>query len=335
MAIRVNQSTCFSVFFYSGHYASTRSTHWYSKLCLHRSGLQSPRVSNGNLSSLRRLSLSNAVSKNSSNQPFFRVLMMKQSSGIQKKRWSLFGVFFLVVTYLWAVILFPIFTSLFLVTFVLDRVRRRLLDRIALLWMRLTLFCCRMPVIVRGEENLPRSDRPVMYIANHQSYLDIYVLSALKRKFKFVSKIEVFSYPLIGWAMALAGYIGLKRGDSRQQLQTFHEIVRKLQSGISLVMFPEGTRSNHGKLLPFKIGPFKAAKQAQVPIVPLTILGTREVMPSFAWLPIAFPHKPIVIQVHPMVDVEKYEDKQLAAMCQSIIEKALEPSDTTCEMSSQ
>ncbi|GJQ13851.1 hypothetical protein GpartN1_g5642.t1 [Galdieria partita] len=260
-------------------------------------------------------------------------LLMKQSSELKKKRFSLFGIVFLVVTYLWAIILFPIFTALFPVTLLLDRVRRRLLDRLAMLWMRLTLFCCRLPVVIVGEENLPQSDAAVMYVANHQSYLDIYVLSALKRKFKFVSKIEVFSYPIIGWAMALAGYVGLKRGDSRRQLQTYHEIVRKLQSGISLVMFPEGTRSIHGRLLPFKIGPFKAAKQAKVPIVPLTILGTREVMPSFAWLPLAFPNKPITIHVHPIIQVENHEDKQLADICKSVIEKPLESSDATRNLS--
>lgn len=124
---------------------------------------------------------------------------MKQSDdSVEKKRLSLFGVCFLVITYWWAVVLFPLFTALFPITWVMDRVRRRLLDKIAFLWMRLTLFCCRVRVVIQGEENLPTVDRPVMYVANHQSFLDIYVLSALKPKFKFVSKIEVFSYPIIG-----------------------------------------------------------------------------------------------------------------------------------------
>ncbi|GJD11786.1 1-acyl-sn-glycerol-3-phosphate acyltransferase 1, chloroplastic [Galdieria sulphuraria] len=262
----------------------------------------------GPFPSLRRAYLhKNVLKSTTSSRPWCEKfnLAMKQSSEVKKKRFSVFGVFFLIVTYLWAVILFPVFTALFPVTLLLDR------------------------VVIQGEENLPRSDEVVMYVANHQSYLDIYVLSALKRKFKFVSKIEVFSYPVIGWAMALAGYVGLKRGDSRRQLQTYHEIVRKLQSGVSLVMFPEGTRSVHGRLLPFKIGPFKAAKQAQVPIVPLTILGTREVMPSFAWLPVGFPNKPITIHVHPMIQVENYEDKQLADICKSVIEKPLESNETT------
>ncbi|KAK4528457.1 hypothetical protein GAYE_SCF56G6400 [Galdieria yellowstonensis] len=287
------------------------------------------RYSSQSFSSFPCIVLKKASCHFSSRNKWWNLVMKQSDDSVEKKRLSLFGVCFLVITYWWAVVLFPLFTALFPITWVMDRVRRRLLDKIAFLWMRLTLFCCRVRVVIQGEENLPTVDRPVMYVANHQSFLDIYVLSALKPKFKFVSKIEVFSYPIIGWAMALAGYVGLKRGDSRRQLQTYREIVRKLESGISLVMFPEGTRSVHGKLLPFKIGPFKAAKQAHVPIVPLTIVGTREVMPSFAWLPIAYPRKPIVIHVHPMIQVENYEDKQLADICKSVIEKPLESSSSS------
>ncbi|EME27984.1 1-acylglycerol-3-phosphate O-acyltransferase isoform 1 [Galdieria sulphuraria] len=325
-------SPCFLFSFYSRLCVPSVSTVYVSTQQSTRICLQPVVFYSGPFPSLRRAYLHKIVLKSTtSSRPWCEKfnLAMKQSSEVKKKRFSVFGVFFLIVTYLWAVILFPVFTALFPVTLLLDRVRRRLLDRFAMLWMRLTLFCCRLQVVIQGEENLPRSDEVVMYVANHQSYLDIYVLSALKRKFKFVSKIEVFSYPVIGWAMALAGYVGLKRGDSRRQLQTYHEIVRKLQSGVSLVMFPEGTRSVHGRLLPFKIGPFKAAKQAQVPIVPLTILGTREVMPSFAWLPVGFPNKPITIHVHPMIQVENYEDKQLADICKSVIEKPLESNETT------
>eukprot|EP00871_Galdieria_phlegrea_P001591 jgi/Galph1/2432/GphlegSOOS_G1132.1 len=259
------------------------------------------------------------------------VVYMKNES-VKQPRVSVFGIIFLIVTYTWAMVFFPVVTFLYPFCLAFDRIRRRALASIALFWLRLSLFCCRVPVIVRGEENLPKADEAVVYIANHQSYLDIYVLAALKRSFKFVSKIEVFSYPIIGWAMSLAGYVGLKRGDKRRQWESFKEIVEKLKGGVSLVMFPEGTRSPDGKLLPFKIGPFKAAKQAHVPLVPLTISGTREIMPSYAWLPILFPRKPVVIYVHPMIQVDNKSEQELNELCKSVIEKPLVLSTSTKEM---
>mmetsp|Transcript_34400 Transcript_34400/g.62004 ORF Transcript_34400/g.62004 Transcript_34400/m.62004 type:complete len:226 (+) Transcript_34400:560-1237(+) len=136
------------------------------------------------------------------------------------------------------------------------------------------------PVIVEGRENLPPPDKPVVYVANHQSFLDIYSLFHLRRPFKFISKTSNFLVPVIGWSMFLTGHVMINRVDRRSQLKCLNECKDLLSSGAPVLFFPEGTRSKSCKMTGFKKGAFSVAAKAGVDVVPITLLGTGALMPS-------------------------------------------------------
>lgn len=131
-----------------------------------------------------------------------------------------------------------------------------------------------------GLQNLPPGDVPAVYVSNHQSFLDIYTLLTLGRSFKFISKTSVFVIPIIGWAMFLMGLIPLRRMDSRSQLECLKRCIDCVRNGASVFFFPEGTRSKDGKLGAFKKGAFTVAVKTEAPVVPITLLGARNLMPA-------------------------------------------------------
>ena len=134
---------------------------------------------------------------------------------------------------------------------------------------------------VSGREKMKRR-RQYIIVSNHQSQLDILVAFSLFFPFKWVSKAEVFSLPFIGWNMHLNRYIPLKRGDKDSARQMMRACERALADGCSIYFFPEGTRSRTGALKPFKPGAFILAQQAQLPILPVVIDGTRAALPKYS-----------------------------------------------------
>ena len=158
---------------------------------------------------------------------------------------------------------------------------------------------------VIGLENLPAAGDNCLYVPNHTSFLDILSLTGfIPRPMKYVSKASILKIPLIGWPMSLAGHIALKTDSRRSQLETFKDTVASLRDGNSVITFPEGGRSQTGKLIPFKRGPFKMALQAGVPIVPVTIGGLARWYPKGTLLPIDVP-KDVKVTIHPVVDVRR------------------------------
>ena len=132
---------------------------------------------------------------------------------------------------------------------------------------------------IEGRENISRN-RTYVVTSNHQSLLDILVLFNLFFHFKFVSKIEIFKVPLIGWNMYLNRYIRLRRGDKQSIEQMMADSEKALAEGNSILMFPEGSRSPDGKIKPFKPGAFILARKMQVPILPIVISGTNSALPK-------------------------------------------------------
>ncbi|GAQ90540.1 lysophosphatidic acid acyltransferase [Klebsormidium nitens] len=200
----------------------------------------------------------------------------------QKK--STFGsklraILFYVTTLLIAIPLFVVMLVIFPFQYLFDKYRRRGLHVVNNLWANLTtaLF---YKIEVIGAENLPPKGTPAVYIANHQSYLDIFSLFRLWVPFKFVSKTSNFLLPIVGWSMFLTGHIPLKRMDARSQAQCLKACRTMLDNGGSVIFFPEGTRSLDQKLAPFKKGAFSIATKAKMPIVPITLVGTGKLMPS-------------------------------------------------------
>src|SRR5437764_5945818 len=154
-----------------------------------------------------------------------------------------------------SIVLFPVAVLLWAVTAPFDR-RRVLLHRFTCFWASLyTWLNPAWRVEVHGREKI-RRDAAYVIVANHQSLLDILVLFRLFVHFKWVSKIENFRVPCVGWNMSLNRYIKLRRGDKTSAQAMMRECERALAQGNSIMMFPEGTRSADGQLREFKHGAF-------------------------------------------------------------------------------
>jgi 1-acyl-sn-glycerol-3-phosphate acyltransferase len=131
---------------------------------------------------------------------------------------------------------------------------------------------------------LPANPRlPYVVVANHESFADILLLSHLPWEMKWFSKVELMWIPIMGWAMWGAGDIGVKRGRAVSARQAMAAARRRLEQKVSVMIFPEGTRSPTRDLLPFKDGAFRLAVDAGVPILPLAIHGTRNAIARHDW----------------------------------------------------
>ncbi len=133
---------------------------------------------------------------------------------------------------------------------------------------------------VRGAPPADIATRAYVVVSNHESNTDPFLLSWLPWDMRWVAKQELFRIPVAGWALALAGDIPLRRGEASSVREMFAECRRTLDAGLSVMMFPEGTRSRDAELLPFKDGAFELAIQAQVPVLPLALTGTHDCMPK-------------------------------------------------------
>jgi 1-acyl-sn-glycerol-3-phosphate acyltransferase len=138
---------------------------------------------------------------------------------------------------------------------------------------------------VEGREYLPTENQPMVIIANHESMADIWGIYYLGIQFRWLSKESVFRIPVIGQAMRWSNYVAVNR-DSRQSGQlAMDESAKRIQQGLSMFFFPEGTRSTDGKIKPFKLGAFKLAKDEQVPVLPIAIHGAGSMLPKHSWVP--------------------------------------------------
>lgn len=168
---------------------------------------------------------------------------------------------------------------LWLLTFPWDR-RLRALSRYTSLWgAHYLMWGPRTGVTVEGLERT-NPDAPCVYVSNHQSMVDILALFATRLPFKWVSKVENFYAPFLGWNMVLNGYVPLKRGHLPSIMRMVRRCNALLRRGESLFVFPEGTRSDDGELRPFFRGAFRIAIRNRVPIVPIVLEGTRDALPK-------------------------------------------------------
>jgi 1-acyl-sn-glycerol-3-phosphate acyltransferase len=174
--------------------------------------------------------------------------------------------------------------SMGLVAVALYRVRRdkTVAWRFAKARARTLIWLCGVRVRVRGVERL--GSGPYMFVSNHQSHFDIaLLLGYLPGNNRFAAKKELFGEPILGLVLRTLGMIPLDRDDPARAIDTLN---RLRLDGYSTVVFPEGTRSRDGTLLPFKKGPFVAAIRLGVPVVPVVCKGTAAVMPKGGYLSI-------------------------------------------------
>jgi 1-acyl-sn-glycerol-3-phosphate acyltransferase len=147
-------------------------------------------------------------------------------------------------------------------------------------WARVLLAVGGVKVKVEGLEKI-KEDGSYVFVSNHLSYMDTPVaLANIPVQFRFLAKRGLFQIPFMGWHLARAGHIPVPRGDARAAVKTMTlaaQIVR--EQGISLLIFPEGGRSRKGEMRPFMEGAAYIAIRAGVPLVPVGLIGTREVLP--------------------------------------------------------
>ena len=153
-------------------------------------------------------------------------------------------------------------------------------DRAARNWSRRLLRASGVTVETVGARQIP-DDRPVVFVSNHQSWFDILAIAAtIPGTVRFVAKKEMQSIPLLGRAMRAAGHMYIDRHNRAAAFSAYEEAASVINRGLSAVVFAEGTRSRTGQLLPFKKGPFVLAIAAQVPVVPLYVANTFEILPK-------------------------------------------------------
>jgi 1-acyl-sn-glycerol-3-phosphate acyltransferase len=152
------------------------------------------------------------------------------------------------------------------------------MHKIGRIWAKCILSVANIKVTVKGISNLtPR--RSCIYMPNHMSNLDIPVLQAyLPVQFRWLAKAELFKIPVFGQAMQRAGYISIDRSDKKSAIQSLHRAANIIRDGVSVIVFPEGTRSRNHRIQPFKKGGFVLAIDSGIPIIPITIRGTWPIM---------------------------------------------------------
>ncbi|WP_234979147.1 lysophospholipid acyltransferase family protein [Desulfococcus multivorans] len=182
-------------------------------------------------------------------------------------------------------------------------------------WARINAGITPMFVRVTGRRFIDKHQSYVV-ISNHQSQYDIFVLYGwLGIDFKWVMKIELRRIPFIGVSCEKLGHIFIDRSDRAAAIQTINAAKKRIVDGTSILFFPEGTRSRSGHLGPFKKGAFKMALDLGLPILPITIRGTRSILPPDT-LDI-FPGRADLI-IHPPVDTREYHEDNLDILVEKV-----------------
>jgi len=166
---------------------------------------------------------------------------------------------------------------LVIISLIFDR-SGKAIHSIGRLWSRSLLFLSGVTVEVKGLENI-LAGKPQIFASNHQGAFDILALQAfIPIQFRWVAKRSLFKIPIIGWSMSLAGYVSMDRERAGSAYKSIETAAEKVRNGICVLIFPEGTRSATGELLPFKRGGFLLAIKSGAPVVPLSIQGSTDIM---------------------------------------------------------
>jgi 1-acyl-sn-glycerol-3-phosphate acyltransferase len=220
---------------------------------------------------------------------------------------SIFSILYWTWFIITNIILFSIALAIWFLTVLFDK-KLVILHRFSSLWGHSYIWLNPLwPLKMTGRKNIKRG-RTYVIISNHQSMLDILVLYGLFRHYKWVSKKENFSIPIIGWLMRLNRYIELERGNTGSYLTMMKKIRKTLNDGNSILMFPEGTRNQTGGgLSPFRDGAFRMALENKVGLIPIVLDGTGYTIPKGKI--ILTGRQRIIVKVLPEIPYERFKDK--------------------------
>ena len=221
---------------------------------------------------------------------------------------------FVPVVYLYTLVLgiFSLLSSLF------DR-GGRVQHEFARLWSRMILKTGFVPLRVEGLHNIDPA-RPAVYAANHLSALDIPALyAAVPGQFRIMAKKELFRYPVLGWHLKRSGQIPIVFGDAHASVGSLKRAGRTLRKGLPLMVFPEGGRSPSGQLQPFMGGAFFAAIAEQVPVIPIAIVGTYELLPMNSFHAVPGPLDVMIGRPIPTTGMRLRDMDKLAAQVRDAI----------------
>ncbi len=189
-------------------------------------------------------------------------------------------------------------------------------------WGRVLAWLTPVRVTVDGAENA-RREQSYVVASNHQSQYDILLIYGwLKLDLKWVMKKELRKIPGIGIGCEKAGHIFVDRRDPKQARKAIGEALDCLTRGVGILFFPEGTRSLDGRLLPFKKGAFRLAIDQGLPLLPVTLVGTRNVLPAKSLR--LFPG-PIRMVIHPEIDSHGKSVEQLMEETRAAITSGMPP----------
>ena len=218
--------------------------------------------------------------------------------------WVFFGIF---NTLFW--VLFGILLTLFLAG------SKTIHFYCAVPWAKIILWGTGVQVAIRGLSNIDRQ-KTYIFIPNHLSFFDIFsLLASLSVDFKFILKKELMRIPVLGWSIKRAGYISIDRSSPAKARRTFKRAVDRIKSGTSLVMFAEGTRAYDGHLQPLKRGAFQLAIASGVPVVPVAIKGTKEIMPKGSFM---IRKGSIVIQLEKPIETINYTKQAMPDLIERV-----------------
>ena len=182
-------------------------------------------------------------------------------------------------------------------------------------WARSIVFVSRVKVSVQGLEHIDPGAAYV-YMANHQSMFDILtLLGYLPVQFRWLAKMELFQIPVFGYSMARVGYISIDRSNRKSAYKSLQEAAQKIAQGVSVVVFPEGTRSRDGQIKPFKGGGFYLAIRSGRPIVPVVIIGSHHVMPKGR---LRIRRGQIILNINPPIETTHYNNSTKEILMESV-----------------
>lgn len=182
-------------------------------------------------------------------------------------------------------------------------------------WAKSIVFVSRVKVSVQGLEHIDPG-ATFVYMANHQSMFDILsLLGYLPVQFRWLAKMELFRIPLFGYSMARVGYISIDRSNRKSAYRSLQEAAQKISQGVSVVVFPEGTRSTDGQIKPFKAGGFHLAIRSGRPIVPVVICGSHHVMPKGT---LRMKRGQIILSINSPIETTRYNNKTKEALMESV-----------------